>query len=176
MKKKVFFPALGIFLLAIAAVMLMRQAEMGRQAPPPLSPVPEKRMETALDFDPGDAVANTSWTRGDAGTMDALLDGKTGLVWSAKIENLTFVSLLEKDVRKAMGACAALKPAGAWALPTADELDSARTNGILSADPEAKLRWITYNDIGGRLVPAGRAWGASGKRIFYARCVGRAEK
>jgi hypothetical protein len=184
MRKKVFIPAFGAFLALMTGVMLIhfpwhplpiQQAE--KPARHDSKPDPKARFKKVLPFSQIKPLGTAAWSVGTVKGAPAWRDNKTGLVWAPKLDGLSFVTLLEGDLAQAMNACAVQKPAGAWLLPLAQELDEAKADGLIQADPDAQHHWITYMHASGMLVPASRAWDAAvNQEIFFVRCVGRDKK
>jgi hypothetical protein len=176
MKPKIFFPALAVFLALIGALMFIRLPGHGPGGNKPLPPMPsmKDRFNDTLPFTENKPLSTPAFAIGTVKGAPAWKDTKTGLVWSATLENPRFLTLLENDVRAAAAACADLAPSGVWTLPTAEEFDAARANGLIKADQDARHHWVTYMAGTRTSAPAGRVWDTTaGPRVYRVRCVGK---
>jgi hypothetical protein len=181
MKKKIFFPAVAVFLLLIAAVMLVRSPKQ----PGVLAPLQEavkagiqNLQINALPFVVTKEGAGGAWSQGTVGGAPAWRDNKTGVIWGPRIKDLALFSLLPRDLAAAKEACAKQNPAGSWALPLSKEFSSAKIDGLAEADKDAQGYWITFtvSKTMGEL-PQGFILGKMpGQRIFSVRCVGHGAK
>lgn len=180
MKNKTFLKSLAVFLVLIIGVMFLQLPSLHRPAQkagaartvPLLPPDALKRFRKTVDFS-GAEAAGADWTVGRVGEMPAWRDNRTGLVWSARLPGISFMTLLKADLEQAAAACADLAPKGAWLLPAVEEFDFA-SRDLSVLDRDGAKRWISYAIAGDRTVPMGRNWGsAKEERIFHVRCVAR---
>lgn len=119
------------------------------------------------------AKEGENWTEGTIGNLPVWLDAQSGMVWGPRLM-MPVAGMSADDVKLAKKSCAAEKPEGAWALPTAAEFDIAKVNGILKADSGAKHRWITWQQDSGIELPSVRGYTPAGQdRTFYIRCIAR---
>lgn len=187
-KNRFFLKAVAVLLLVLWGAMMFRNAprhyapaKQDRAAavkPPPALPQAEKdRFRHAVPFEPiATPAPGAVWVPGTAGGGKAWLDTKTGLVWGPMLENLSFKVTQLQQMNEARAACARAEPAGAWALPLGDEFDKAGDDGMKEADRGARRQWFAYTYAGQSPFVTVRMWDdKSLERVFYVRCVAKAE-
>jgi len=116
------------------------------------------------------------WSYGTVKDLPAFRDNGLGMIWGPRLK-LAAPTPTVPDVKKAMEACAALPPAGAWALPTMPEFERGGMDNLPAVDGDAHHLWLTYSE--GRLfiTPGSYAWDNSRpkEKLYSVRCVGRAQ-
>lgn len=142
---------------------------------PPLPPasVSSARFVAELPFKGEADTSGSGWTPGTVDGKAAWRDNASGMIWGPRLD-VSLQEFSETSLKTARERCASEYPQGSWALPTAAEFDIAKVNGLLKADDNARHRWITYMDLNGLTLPAGRGYIAvSVEKDFSVRCVGR---
>jgi hypothetical protein len=194
-KNRVFFQALAVFLLAIGGAMFVKGVPPHLAKPTPgvvkeeadadtvaKLPIPEvaaekNRFKHTVPFTvKAEITQSKRWMPGTVGKVEAWRDGKTGLVWSAALDNKSTIDPGKEMLTVARAACAALLPAGAWNLPLSDEMDEAQIGGLQEEDPASRQNWLTYSYAGSYPLPLARAWNPQDSTGAYqVRCVAQSE-
>lgn len=140
---------------------------------PPPAHVSSTRFQEELAFTEDTASSTEAWTRGMVGGRTSWRDNKSGMIWGPRLD-MTLTDFSDTALKAAQERCRTEEPQGSWALPTAAEFDIAKVNGLLKTDDGARHRWISYIDVNGLILPAGRGYiPVAEEKEFSVRCVGR---
>ncbi|MEZ0261598.1 MAG: hypothetical protein ACAH80_11355 [Alphaproteobacteria bacterium] len=125
-------------------------------------------------LDPLSSPSRRDWVEVSFEGRKVWVDAGSAMAWGPKLD-VELSGMGQEDLDLAKSLCEKETPVGAWALPTAQEFDLSKVNGILKVDSGAKHKWLTWQKMPPDFViPSARGYvPSSAGENFSVRCIAR---